>query len=88
MQIQLTVSVHDAKFLVDALGRAQRQNMTLEKCYRKDFLKDPKTLNADDLEAYADSYLQLYRAGYLIDTFISLIEQAEKSEEVFVKEND
>ncbi len=79
MQIQITVSVHDAKFLVDALGCAQRQHMTLERCYRKDFLKDPKVLNADDLESYADSYLQLYRAGYLLDTLNSLIERAETS---------
>ena len=79
MQIPITVSLHDAKFLVEALGCLQRQSMNLEICMRKDFLKDPKTMNADDLEAYADSHLQLYRAGYLIDTFLSLIEQAEKS---------
>ena len=85
MPITITLSLHDAKFLLEALGCAQRQHMTLEKCYRKNFLNDPKTLNADDLEAYADSYLQFYRARYLIDTLLSLIEQ---SEEVFVKEND
>ncbi len=85
MQITITLSVHDAKFVVEALGCAQRQHITLEKCYRNQFLKDPKTLNADDLESYADSYLQFYRAGYLIDTFLPLIEE---SEEVWVKEKD
>ena len=82
MQISITVHLEDAKFLVDALGCLQSQSIDLEICMRKDFLKDAATINADSLEAYADSHIQGYRATYLIDTLLSLIEQAEKSNEI------